>query len=188
MDSSEITAIIVAIIGVIGVIVSNRRRSDKPPLRPDPWLIGICFFILVTMAAVSFLGWQHCAPTRLKIVYPSNNSMVNLSERIQGSSTRIPKEHAVWVIVMPHEVNRYYPQDSEASVQKNGIWNSLAHIGIEEDAGKGKTFHIIAVLADKAAQDSFRAYLAHGKEKGWSGMENLPQGATQYDSVIVTRK
>jgi len=52
-----------------------------------------------------------------------------------------------------------------------------------------KKFDIMAVLADKEAQGVFNDYLIQAKgEKAWPGLENLPNGAVEYDRITVTRK
>lgn len=193
MQSSDIAQIIVAVIGVIGVVVSkvgkNREKeknNNKPPREVDKWAIGMYFCMFVIMADFGFWGWRYLAPTKVKITYPINYGSMERTEMIRGTSKRVPREHAIWVVVFPHEANLYYPQNSPANVQKTGDWTSLAYIGIEKDVGR--KFDIAAVVADKTAQDSFRAYLAGSIKKGWSGLEKLPEGAPIYDCVTATRK
>lgn len=125
--------------------------------------------------------------TEVEITYPYDGANVEIGELVRGTSEKIPKGQAIWIIVYPYLFDRYYPQNNPAAVQVNGDWISLTFIGIEEDVNK--KFDIIVVLADKRAQDAFNAYLKQAEDTGiWSGLERLPEGATIYDSTTVTRK
>ena len=123
----------------------------------------------------------------VEITYPYNGATVEIGERVLGTSQKFPERQAIWIVVNPHVAGRYYPQNVPADVQANGDWTSFTYIGIEEEVNR--KFYIIAVLADKRAQDAFNAYLIQAKDTGiWSGLERLPEGATIYDSITVTRK
>lgn len=123
----------------------------------------------------------------LKITYPPSGGRVEIREIVRGTSQDILKEQAIWIVIYPHEVSRYYPQDYPADVQANGDWSSSVFIGIEIDVGK--KFDIIAVLADKKAQDAFNDYLEECKEKrSWPGLESLHEDAVIYDRITVIRR
>lgn len=123
----------------------------------------------------------------LTITYPSDNAEVGIEETVEGTSRNVPKEQAIWIVIHPHGVDRYYPQDYAAQIKANGDWSSSAFIGIEKDAGK--KFDIIAVLTDNEAQDAFRHYLEECKtKKSWPGLERLPASAVVHDRNEVTRR
>jgi hypothetical protein len=123
----------------------------------------------------------------VKITYPYDDDTVEIREMVRGTSQKIPEGQAIWIMVYPHVVGRYYPQDNPVDVQANGDWTSLIYIGIEEDVNR--KFDIIAVLADKRAQDAFNAYFTKAKDTNtWPGLERLLEGATIYDRITVMRK
>ncbi len=193
----DITQIIVAIITAIGIIIAARqRRMQRNRPRPDgesrrigTWtiLMGVCLILLA--ANLGVFGWRYWGPTtEVEITYPSDGANVEIREMARGTSQKIPEGQAIWIVVYTHVVDRYYPRDNHADVQANGDWaSSLTYIGIEEDVNK--KFDIIAVLADKRAQDAFNAYLKQSEDtETWPGLKRLPEGATIYDRITVTRK
>ena len=123
----------------------------------------------------------------VEITYPYDGATVEIRETVRGTSQKIPEGQAIWIMVYPHVIGRYYPNNDPVGVQANGDWTSLTSIGIEEDVNR--KFDIIAVLVDKRAQDAFNAYLKQAKDtQTWPGFERLPEGATIYVRIIVTRK
>jgi len=123
----------------------------------------------------------------VEITYPYDGANVEIGENVRGTSQKIPEGHAIWIMVYPHVVDRYYPRNNPTDVQANGDWTSLTYIGIEEDVNR--KFDIIAVLADKRAQDAFNAYHKQSEDtETWPGLERLPEGAPIYDRITVTRK
>lgn len=180
----DITQIIVAIIAATGVIISAiiRRRQRVSPT----WTILMVVCLILLAANLGVFGWRYCKP-KVEITYPYDGATVEIREIVRGTSEKIPKGHAIWIVVYPHLVDRYYPQNNSADVQANGDWTSNTSIGIEEDVNR--KFDIIAVLADKRAQDAFEAYITQAKDtKKWSGLGKLIEGTTIYDRITVTMK
>lgn len=192
----DITQIIVAIITTAGVVYSVKQRrkqkeSQKPegePRKISTWTIVIGVSLILLAANLGVFGLRYWGPTtEVEITYPYDGATVEIREMVRGTSQKIPEGPAIWIVVYPHVAGRYYPQNDTADVQANGDWTSLTYIGIEEDVNR--KFNIIAVLADKRAQDAFNAYLTQAKDKKtWPGLERLPEGATIYDRITVTRK
>ena len=192
----DITQIIVAIITAIGIVIAARqRRMQRESPRPEgeirrisTWTILMVVCLILLVANLGVFGWRYCGPTtEVEITYPYNDDTVKIREMVQGTSQKIPEGQAIWIMVYSHVVGRYYPQDNPADVQANGDWTSLTSIGIEEDVNR--KFDIIAVLADKRAQDAFNAYLTKAKDTNtWPGLERLLEGVTIYDRITVTRK
>ena len=190
----DITQIIVAIITAIGIIIAARQRRmqrerprlDGEPRRISTWtiLMGVCIILLVANLVV--FGLRYWEP-EIKITYPYDGATVEIREIVRGTSQKIPEGQAIWIIVYPHLVDRYYPQNNSADVQANGDWTSNTSISIEEDVNR--KFDIIAVLADKRAQDAFEAYIKQAKDtKTWPGLGKLIEGTTIYDRITVMRK
>jgi len=192
----DITRIIVAIITAVGVVIAaiirrRQQRSPRPkgePRRISTWtiLMGVCLILLA--GNLGTFGVQYWGrTTKVEITYSYDGATVEIREMVQGTSQKIPEGQAIWIMVYSHVVGRYYPQDNPADVQANGDWTSLTYIGIKEDVNR--KFDIIAVLADKRAQDAFNAYLTKAKNTNtWPGLERLPEGATIYDRITVARE
>lgn len=194
----DITQIIVAIITAAGAVYSARQQQkqkekekQKPeavPRKINTWTIVMCISLILLASNLGVFGLRYWGPTtKVEITYPYDGATVEIREMVRGTSQKIPEGQTIWIVVYPHVAGRYYPQNDPADVQANGDWTSLTFIGVEEDVG-GK-FDIIAVLADKRAQDTFYAYLTQAKDKKtWPGLKRLPEGATIYDRITVTRK
>jgi hypothetical protein len=193
----DITQIIVAIITAIGVIIAAiitarqrrmQRESPRPegePRRINTWTI--LMVVCITLLAANLVVFVLRPRPEVEITYPDDGANVEIREIVRGTSQKIPKGQAIWIIVYPYLVDRYYPQNNSADVQVNGDWTSLTSIGIEEDVNR--KFDIIAVLADKRAQDAFNAYFTKAKDTNtWPGLERLLEGATIYDRITVMRK
>ncbi len=201
----DITQIIVAIITAIGVIIATRqRRMQREIPRPEgetrrisTWTILMGVSLILLVANLGVFGLRLWKPeientypydgTEVEITYPYEGATVEIREMVRGYSQKIPEGHAIWIVVYPHLVDLYYPQNNSADVQIYGDWTSNTSIGFEEDANS--KFDIIAVLADKRAQDAFEAYIKQAKDtKTWPGLGKLIEGTTIYDRITVIRK
>ncbi len=124
---------------------------------------------------------------KIEITHPNDNASVEMREIVKGASQNITAELLIWIIVYPHEIDRFYPQDKPATIQAEGNWASSTLIGVEDDVGK--KFDIITVLADESVNKEFEDYLTEAVKVGvWQGLKVLPQGAVIYDRITVTRK
>ena len=157
--------------------------------------------IAITLGSTLLLaacGWPQPKPqptptptpvptTNVKITEPSEGTKVAQTQMVKGTSQKIPDSQVVWVVLFVHNVGRYYPQNQRADIQANGDWASVSYIGVPKDIGL--KFDVIAVLADKEGQNAFNKYLVDAKDKSdYAGLERLPDGATIYDRVSVTRR
>lgn len=129
--------------------------------------------------------------TNVKITNPQNGATIpQASIDIEGTSKEILAGQALWIMVYPHGVNRYYPQDKRdlpIVMMANGDWSTQAIVGSNMD--NGIEFKIFAVLADEKANKAIIDYLDASRASGsWDGLVQLPDGATIYDKVSVTRK
>lgn len=119
---------------------------------------------------------------QVEVTYPLNTAKTQ--ENIQGTAKNIPDGQELWIVIYPHTALKYYPIN-KADIQ-NEKWELPAQFGESKDAGT--EFDIIAVLADKQAQEAFKSYLETSADLGWPGISNLPEGAEEYAKVTVTRK
>lgn len=123
----------------------------------------------------------------VKITQPANGAQADQTQMVRGTSQAIPNGQVIWVVVFVQKAGRYYPQNQSADIQPNGEWASVTYIGIPSDVGL--KFDLLAVLADKEGQNAFNRYLVNARDRSdYPGLERLPDGATIYDRVSVTRR
>jgi hypothetical protein len=123
-------------------------------------------------------------PPKIKINYSSDMAQIN--ENITGTAENIPDGYELWILVYPHEANKYYPQSQQANIQ-NGNWSIPVYIGVKDNVGD--KFDIVAVLADKEARAEFTSYMIKCERiDNWPGMDKIPAGAKEYDRIIVVRR
>ncbi len=170
----------------------NNKHTPRK-IKVLKYIMFLSLIILIVDSMVIFNSFTAESPTtkisttEVKITHPYDGAYVEIVEMVRGTSQKIPEEEVIWIVIFPHIVGSYYPQNDPADVQTNGEWSSLISIGIEEDVDK--EFDILAVLADKNAQYTFNAYLGEAKGKEtWPGLQKLPEGASIYDRITVTRE
>lgn len=123
----------------------------------------------------------------IQVSQPIEGAKVNQIQAVEGTSLNIPDGSVIWVVIYLPIVRRYYPQDFPADIQVNNDWSTIVTIG--QPGEVGLQADIIAVLADKSAQDVFNAYLQDAKSKNnFPGLEKLPDSALIYQRVSVVRK
>jgi len=125
--------------------------------------------------------------TDAKITQPTDGARIEQTETVKGTSQIVPNGSVIWIVVFLPTVGRYYPQNYPADVQANCDWSSVVYLG---QAGEsGLKADIIAVVADKNAQDAFNTYLKDARDKNaFPGLERIPEGATIYHRISVARK
>ena len=187
--------IIILIIGfalIIGFTVNPfiaRKSSEKArkPSEKERELIFTVVVVLIFAGMVPLVyNYSNVSPTPdIRITYPLSAATVNVQENVAGTAKNIPEGDEIWILVHPHNVNKYYPQRSSAVIQ-NGEWSLAVGIGSESDAGK--EFDIIAVLADSKTQEEINKYFDDCEETGkWPGMDKVPDNAKEYDRITVKR-
>lgn len=127
--------------------------------------------------------------TEIKITYPSNADPVKMDEKVNGTTENIPDGFYVWILGYSDkgDMPRYYPRPDSVNIPQNGEWSIPIQIGTVDDSGRN--FDIIAVLADTQANERFQKYITDCKRNNnWPGIEEIPEGATTYDRITVTRE
>jgi len=119
------------------------------------------------------------AETAIAITSPVNNANVGMIEWVSGTSQNIPAGQQLWIVV--HEGNLYFPMMNITQRNADGTWQYNTTIGKEDDAGK--SFEIMAVLANNSAQETVQAWY----QKPYD-LPSLPVGMTPYSTVTVTRQ
>jgi hypothetical protein len=94
------------------------------------------------------------AETAIAITSPVNNANVGMIEWVSGTSQNIPAGQQLWIVV--HEGNLYFPMMNITQRNTDGTWQYNTTIGKEDDAGK--SFEIMAVLANNSAQETVQAW------------------------------
>ena len=112
------------------------------------------------------------------ITSPANNSAVGMIEWVSGKSQNIPAGQQLWIVV--HEGSLYFPMFDRVQINTDGIWRYSTTIGKDDD--EGKSFEIIAVLANSSAQAAIQAWYQNPYD-----LHSLPAGMTRYSAVTVTR-
>ena len=164
-----------------------REPADNPSPRLNPWMLATVFCFALFALNAGLIARPYLQSPMVKITYPTSGGYVQVREVVRGASQNVSHDRQIWVVVYVHSVNRYYPQDGPADVQANGDWARQAQMGLEKESGH--VFDIVAVVADKKAQDVFLGYLQQAKEKSsYEGIERLPDGAIIYDRIKVTRQ
>jgi hypothetical protein len=141
-----------------------------------------------------YLNPNHTLPTKSKstiastqpeinIIYPLDSSNVQMKETVKGTATNIPEGQQLWIVTSWYDY--YYPQNY-VDIQSDGSWKLPVKIG---EGDSDSTYLIIAVLADKNAQNEFNNYLNTFEKTGqYHDMRKLPDGAKSKVSVTVYRK
>ena len=122
------------------------------------------------------------APSRkVTIEKPKDDGEIRHETSIQGTYSSIPDGYQIWVVVSIG--GRFYPS-AKADLLQNGTWTATAWVGSGPDEDIGKTFGILAVLADPGASGELDKYI---QAKEWTGLDRLPAGAEICDRVTVKR-
>lgn len=198
ISAIDITQILVTVISTMGAIViakignhvKGAPASTNNALLNKKWVWGMWLCIIIAVFNSAILGWRLFSPTpttKVAINYPANLSLTDQSETVQGTVEGLLPGEVIWVVIFVQDVGKYYPQNQPAVIEAGGKWSSLAYIGQPDDSGK--RFDIIVVVANQEAENALNVYLANARDRSdWSGLGNLPAGATIYDRVTVTRK
>jgi hypothetical protein len=121
----------------------------------------------------------------VKITYPSDSAIVNITETIIGTAKNIPEGQQLWIAIYPHTASKYYPQNP-VSIESNGNWDLPVQFGGALNAGE--KFDIIALLADDNAQKKLINYIETSeKAKLFKGVRILPDGSKIITKLTVIR-
>jgi hypothetical protein len=184
VDSTTIIAAIIGgIFGLIGTVLTLTKSKRRAKVLAGIFVVASIVLLLVLIFTEPF------DTPSLKITSPLPASWVGSSVQVQGESHNIPAGNKIYIIVYvtAHNVNRYYPNLSPASVQANGDWHDSAVIGASNDVNA--TFFIFATLVNHQGQDAIEKYIKNSENNNniFSGMLSLPEGITIYSMTGVIR-
>lgn len=202
--SPELTLIMVAIISSVTSIVTTviqvkekrepqystndpkRIKSDRKALRLK---IVSGIGIVVAVVAVGVLIWQLTLSPQIAITSPTEGATVDQRQQVKGTSSHIPQNQKMGVLVYGTTSGRYYYQQDVTEFRANGNWVATAGFGNQGDGG-GYKLDVLVVLMDQKAYDTIKAESEADRKNldGLEGFPNLPEGAVTYDRITVTRK
>lgn len=164
-----------------GKTIKAIKRKKKNPLS-----IGLTVIIVIILLFVTSSGcMDEDTEPEIEIIHPEET--VEWQEKIGGTAKNMPDGYELWILAYSKEKQEYYPITEAAT--KYDEWTTQVPIGLEND--DGKKYDIIAVLADKKAQDRFNAHISSIKENEDAYSQCIyviPDGAKEYDRITVTRE
>lgn len=165
-----------------GTTIKAIERKNKTPLFIHLTIIIVIISLFVTSSGCAKL--TETAKPEIEIIQPTEDK-VDWKVDVGGTADNIPGGYEIWVIVHSEERKQYYPI-TKAEI-KNGEWKvNQVPIGPEDD--DGEEFDIIAVLADKNAQNRFNNHLNETGEDIYSkGIYRIPDGVEEYDRITLKR-
>jgi hypothetical protein len=208
MQLRELVPIVVALIGLAGVLVqvgALRRRNALPPhwlhkdephprpaprsalLSPSlPVLLGAAL-LLVAGSGVALRGVVGPAgPPVVRVTEPAAGATVPMDATLRGTAAPLARGDSLWVVVYVPGVRRYFPQDAPIAIAADGGWSAGARVGGDTDTGTA--FEVLAVAAGRKARAAFRDYLGKPPANGeWEGLAQLPEGAVEAQRIAVVR-
>ena len=205
----EMLAFVMAVAAVLitggGLFVALRREppippgADNVPARPSGpygWHISLAikaWFALLTVSVLLLVGALALVvidvaddEAAVNIVSHSPGDPVQWEELVRGTSKHVPDDHFIWVLVVPHGEDVYFPQAPPFVLSVDGNWSTEALIGeLSEDDG---AYELLAVLADDDANNVLISHAAEPELGVINALDNLPDGVTVYDRISVVRQ
>lgn len=194
----DITQIIVALIGLIGIYYSTRKRTPKikqkkEAIKPEKgrlkfskrkYIILFWSSLILLMLNIGILGWRLIPndSSHIEITYPKNGSKVTIEQDILGESKNIPSNKMIWIIIYSYSAEKFFPNHRPVKMDKNGNWSS--HVTIGSSADFGKKFDILAFLIDDSTRNEL---MAEFNSPEFSGLLKLPTKAILHHRISVTR-
>ncbi|HML22697.1 MAG TPA: hypothetical protein PKD09_13680 [Aggregatilinea sp.] len=149
-------------------------------------LIGACGLIFLVNAGYALVQFMDEGDPEVAITTPADNGAAEYMQAVRGTSTHVPDDQTLWLVVVPHANNRYYPANKPVDMQISGEWASLVYFGLPETSGE--SFDVLAVLLDEQGRSDFEDYVNWCKtNNSWAGYDRLPAGTEVYDRITVTR-
>lgn len=147
---------------------------------------------LIVAALVAAGGWvwrqsQPPVPKETVIQSPSDGAMAPHKVKVSGTYAESDTNKDLWIVVQPVDSPRFHPQTAPLPKQRNQRWTSVAYIGESKEHNRSDEFIIHLVVAEQAASNHFKNYLADAEEDKWPGLTALPDSALIADSITVTR-
>ncbi len=200
-SSSEITQIIVAIIGLIGLIFQgiityliskskdNKAKKASPTIikisqnfsknpKKYKWISFIVAFIFLT---ITFPGLKTSynkifVVPYITISYPENNQYIDAEIDLNGKYRNINQnKQLIWIAVYSYIDNKYFLHNRPVDINPNDrSWtNNNTIVGLPSD--NNKKFNILLLLVDSNSK-SYNEILNYLEDKNRHGLDKLPDG------------
>jgi hypothetical protein len=174
---------------------ASGRRAPKPlagPIatRTRDWALMCAVFFTggLVAALIVWLVPPLGAPLpSVAFEYPANRARVTRKLPVNGTARNIPSDEQLWLVVEDAE-GQYHPQIKSVGVDLSNNWVTYVDIGTDAPSDVGRSFIVIAVLANAAAADKFDTYQKTAAARRYPGMPNLPPTARRAAHVVVTRE
>ena len=125
-------------------------------------------------------------PLAINITAPSEGDKIPRSIMVRGTiSGDLPDNQYMWVVAHPHVSSGWWPQTGRIR-PSGGNWYVQAWIGVETNVGDN--FDIAVVLVNEDSDQYYQDYLEHGMETGDYPEISLPNDASIYHLIMITRK
>lgn len=165
-----------------GTTIKAIERKNKTPLFIHVTVIIVIISIFVTSSGCAKL--TDTAKPEIEIIQPTENK-VDWKVDVGGTADHTLGGNELWVLVYSDDKKQYYPV-TKAEI-KNSEW-TINQVPIGSKNDEGKEFDIIAVLADKNAQNILDDHLNETGEDIYSkGMYRIPDGVKEYDRITLKR-
>ena len=131
-DFGNITQIIVAIIGLIGILYSNRRQKIIKRITKAkneykgqvPRRYVLLFWISITLTCINLgiFSWRLFLndDIQIEINHPNEGSQVSINEIVKGKSNNVPNSKMFWVIIYSYPSEKYFPSHTPAQIDNTG--------------------------------------------------------------------
>jgi hypothetical protein len=170
------------------------KKRRRPSRRGRGMLVAAAVGGLVGVAVGYFailpIASSPCAPlapTAVQLAAIAPGSTAHRLATVHGSSCHIPRESELWLLVVPEGLTAYYLQPGPIIPTESGSWSASVYLGSEGSVDAGKTFLVIAAIADKDGAAALRSHLARpGSET--AGIEPLPPGVQMMSEVRIVRR
>jgi hypothetical protein len=207
LASSEITQIIVAIIGLLGLIsqsiiaylLSKDSNTDSKPkikqfkqrIKKNPQKYKWINLIIAITFIFFFLPGSHLIYNRVfvepsvSIISPHDMQSVNDIIDIEGKCRNIRKqEQLIWITIYSYTDEKYFFHKSSATIDyENDKWKNIKTvIGTPYDLGK--KFEILVVLVD-INSDTFFEIKKYNENPNSHGLDKLPDKCCVLKKISV---
>lgn len=185
--SADITQIIVAIIGFVGLITQAFIMNPPGPQISKKRLIKIGI-IIVCLSAIAFGSrplFKYMNEPRITISYPKPNDAVETTIDIHGKYKNIDHDkQLIWIAIHTSVDQKYFMHPSPVEINLvNKTWeNKNTVIGVDTD--KDKMSRIIALLINKNS-NSHEEVLSHVNDNSRHGLDNLPKECVILQDIAV---
>jgi len=143
IESSIIVPIIVALIGVIGILIPIIVKMDKGLIRKIFWTIVILLIVSIGVLVCMLLDYDGI---KIEITHPKEGEVVEIRESVKGRCKNIKPDQKIWIVVYSYKDSRYFPHKNHANTSDDTWMSPEVEIGGTGDNDKKFIIQAILVL------------------------------------------